>query len=234
MATHYIAKTNTYWLLVTFADGKIFSLPYGLKVDRIEAKQGREYFKILEGPYKGKMASVSLQAGGSYLTTKIKHQPGALLKFDRKNQSLYVGARGPFNAFSGGGHGGYTPISLGTHLLAIPAYPSKQTRAAYNHWCNLHNMWFRLGIETTGSRFLHPGAISDGCITVRQFIYDPSTKEKPPAGFDDLVDGAKTAPGLLGLPLPSKPAPCMNWDELIETLILCRHSDQAVGKLIVT
>lgn len=234
MTTHYIAKTNDFWLRVQLDGGPIISVPYGLKVDRIEAKNGREFFKILEGVYKGKLASVSLQTGGSYLTTKIKHTPGTVIKFDRKSQKLYLGARGPFNAFSGGGHGGYTPVSLGTHLLAIPAYPSAQTRAAYNHWCTYHNLWFRIGIAPTGSRFLHAGAISDGCVTVRQFIYDPTTKDKPPAGFEDLVEGAKSVPGLLGLPLPANPAPCINWDEIVETLILSRESDQAIGKLVVT
>ncbi|WP_338846086.1 hypothetical protein V8J88_20335 [Massilia sp. W12] len=234
MAICYIAKTPDYWLRVKLESNEIISVPYGLKLERLEIKAGREYFKILEGVYKGKKASVSMPPGGSYLTDKIKHQSGILLKFDRKSQSLHVGGAGPFNAFSGGGHSGYTPVSAGTYLLAIPAYPSAQTRAAYNHWCTYHNLWFRIGIETTGSRFLHAGIISDGCVTVRQFIYDPKKKEKPPAGFEDLVQGAQTAPGLLGLPLPEKPAPCINWDTLVNTILLCRHDDQAVGKLVVT
>jgi hypothetical protein len=98
------------------------------------------------------------------------------------------------------------------YALAIPAYPSAQTRSAYGAWCRHHNLWFRIGVATTGSRFLHPGAISDGCVTVRQFVYDPS-KGKPPAGF--------------------APAPCISWDVMVDALILARASDQAVGTLIV-
>lgn len=147
-------------------------------------------------------------------------------------KTLHVGTRGPFNAFSGGGYKGYTPISRGTYLIAIPAYPSAQTRAAYNVWCQHHNVWFRVGLSTSGSRFLHAGAISDGCVTVRQFLYDPA-KGKPPTGFADLESAAKIAPGIIGLPLPPKPAPCVNWDDIVDDMILCRHNDQSVGTLVV-
>jgi hypothetical protein len=232
MAIHYIAKTSDYWLRVQIDKGPIVSVPYGLKVDRLEVKKGREYFTILEGADKGKLASVQVGSGQSYLTTKLSHKSGAIVKFDRTKQELYVGSSGPYNAFSGGGHRGFTPVAPGTYLLAIPAYPSAQTRREYNTWCSHHNMWFRIGIDTTGSRFLHAGVISDGCVTVRQFIYDPA-KGKPPTGFADLEDGAKGEPGLLGLPLPAKPAPCVDWDEVVDALILCRQSDQAVGRLVV-
>ena len=88
MSIHYIAKTSDYWLKVKLENGIIVSVPYGLKVDRIEAKNGREFFKFLEGVYIGKIGSVALQLGGSYLTTKVKHKPGAVIRFDRKSQSL--------------------------------------------------------------------------------------------------------------------------------------------------
>ena len=74
-----------------------------------------------------------------------------------------------------------------------------------------------------GSRFLHPGAISDGCVTVRQFVYDPASGNPPPAGFGDLVQGAK--PGLIGLPLPAKRAPTVGWDDIVDILILARRND---------
>jgi len=124
-------------------------------------------------------------------------------------------------------------VPPGSHLLAIPAYPSAQTRPAYSTWTKYHNLWFRIGTSLTGSRFLHPGAISDGCVTVRQFVYDPASNSPPPE-FSDLVRGASTAPGLLGLPLPAQRAPTISWDEIVEALILSRLDDQAVGRLMVT
>lgn len=233
MSIHFIAKTTDYWLRVQIERGPIISLPYGLMVDRLEVKENREYFKILEGASTGKIASVQISAGKSYLTTGISHKHGATVRFNKKAQTLHIGGRGPFNAFSGGGHHGFTPIAAGTYLLAIPAYPSAQTRIAYNPFCRHHNVWFRIGTATTNTRFLHTGAISEGCVTVRQFIYDPP-KGIPPAGFSDLPQIAKTAPGLLGLPLPPKPASCTNWDEMVDSLILCRLNNQAVGQLVVT
>ncbi|MCX7109240.1 MAG: hypothetical protein WCI11_07250 [Candidatus Methylumidiphilus sp.] len=235
METHYISRTSDCWLKVQLVGGLVVSLPYGLKVKRLELKNEREYFEILEGVNKGKKASVPFLAGNSYLTTKLNHNPATTVRFDRKLQTLYFAGRGPCNAFSGGGHGGYTPVAPGNYQLAIPAYPSAQTRAAYNTWTKYHNSWFRIGTDTTGSRFLHAGVISEGCVTVRQFIYDPNSGvAPPPAGFSDLVQGAKTVPGLLGLPLPAKPAPVVGWDDVFESLILCRLNDQAIGTLVVT
>jgi hypothetical protein len=234
VAIRYIDKSSDYWLRVQLDPGPIISVPYGLKVDLIETKANRDHFQILEGNYKGKKASVQLRGTGSYLTDKIKHVAGVLVQFDTKSQALTVGGRGPYNAFSGGGHRGFTPVAPGSYELAIPAYPSAQTRPAYSTWTVYHNLWFRIGIDVNGSRFLHPGAISDGCVTVRQFVYDPASGAAPPAGFGDLVAGATTEPGLIGLPLPAKRAPTVGWDEVVNALILARRNDQAVGQLVVT
>ena len=194
-------------LRVQLADGVIVSLPFGLKVKRMEAQAGREHFEIIEGVYKGKKASVLLRPGNSYLTTTIRHRPAASVRFDRKSQTLSFAGLGPYNAFSGGGHGGFTAVAHGTHQLAIPAYPSAQTRAAYNTWTRYHNVWFRIGTDTAGSRFLHPGVISDGCVTVRQFIYDPIRDIAPPAGFADLIDGAQKLRDCLGFRYLQNPPP---------------------------
>ena len=233
MSVSYIAKTIDYWLRVQIDGGSVVSVAYGLKIQRIGAKNGREYFTILEGVHKGKTASIGSTGAGAYFTTSIHHSPAANIKFDLKTQSLTLSGIGTVNAFSGGGHGGFTPVAAGVYDLAIPAYPSAQTRAAYSKWCTHHNLWFRIGTSTTGSRFLHPGAISDGCVTVRQFLYDPS-KGKPPAGFEDLEKGSVTSPGLIGLPLPSTPAPCVSWDKIVDSIILARKNDQAVGTLTVS
>lgn len=230
----YISRTSDCWLQVKLGGEVIVSLPYGLKVKRLETQAGREFFEIMEGVYKGNKASVVLRPGNSYLTTKITHRPAASVQFDRKSQMFYFAGRGPYNAFSGGGHRGFTAVASGTYQLAIPAYPSAQTRPAYSTWTRYHNIWFRIGIDTSGSRFLHAGIISDGCVTVRQFIYDPALGVEPPPGFVDLFEAANGEPGLLGLPLPAKSAPVVGWDDVFEALILCRLNDQAVGTLIVT
>lgn len=234
MNTRYIARTSDSWLRVQITNGPIISVPYGLKVNFKEARGGREHFVILEGNYKGKHASVQAHQGHSYLTPSLRHGPPAIVKFDRRKQTILVNGRGPYNAFSGGGHSGFTPVAPGTYSLAIPAYPSAQTRSAYGRWTRYHNMWFRIGTSTAGSRFLHAGAISEGCVTVRQFLYDPASRVPPPAGFGDLVGLASSAPGLIGVPLPAVRVRCVGWDQIVDALILSRLNDQAVGKLVVT
>jgi hypothetical protein len=243
MTISYIAKNNDYWLNVAVEGGPVVAVPTGLKIDRTgqktdpttKKKDGREHFKILEGVNKGKLAYINATgpAAEKYFDATISHTGPVTVTFNRAKQSLMFGGFGPFNAFSGGGHLGFTPVAGGSYDLAIPAYPSKQTRAAYGAWCKHHNLWFRIGIETTGSRFLHAGSISDGCVTVRQFLYDPDV-DTPPRGFSDLTEKAVTYPGLIGLPLPKKREPCISWDVIVDALIFARADDQAVGTLVVT
>ena len=233
MAVRYVARTNDLWLRVQLEPGPIVSVPYGLKVEFLETKAGRDRFTIVEEVNKGKLASVPSRPVQPYLTSSIVHRPAVLLTFDRKTQRLSLPGRMPINAFSGGGHRGFTAIAAGTYELAIPAYPSAQTRPAYSRWTRYHNLWFRIGTATSGSRFLHPGAISEGCVTVRQFIYDPTSRLPPPDGFTDLTQLARFEPGLIGLPLPTTIAMTFGWDKVVDALILARLNDQAIGRLVV-
>ena len=243
--TRYVAAfpATGNWLLVQLDGGERVSLPYGLMVDYLGAASGRETFTILEGVHKGKGASVKQKsATESYLTAALHHLPAGTIRFDVKSQRLKFDNPGPFNAFSGAGPGvengrsvTYTPVPAGSYPLAIPAYPSAQTRAEYGQWTKFHQSWFRIGLDLGGSRFLHAGEISDGCVTVRQFIYDGKPASQPPAGFGDLpgVVG-RPSQGLIGLPLATNPAPPISFDEIYNYLILRRLSDQAVGTLVVT
>lgn len=253
----YIGKTDDYWLTGLNKKGKRISVPYGLKVQVLEEKTGRVYFECLEGVNANIKADRILSlpiSAKSYLTTSLMHRPAITVRFNLAKQTIFFGARGPFNAFSGGGHDGYTAVARGTYLLAIPAYPADAPRAAYARYAKKYRMWFRIGTSVTGSRFLHPGMISDGCVTVRSFPYDPSKKQAPPAGFADLESVyAKTKPGLVGLPVqntdpkiksfwkkgdntlrPSEQQPIIAWDNIVDDLMLCRLSDQAIGRLFVT
>ena len=213
------------WLLVKPETGANISIPYGLKLRMIEVKDKRDYFEIVEGVNKGVFASVSRSKSESYLLDALKHLPAGTVKFDLKTQVLFYGGHGPFNAFSGGGHDGFTPVPAGTHKLAIPAFPTKQTRKEYEKWTQFHKSWFRIGLDVSKDRFLHPGAISDGCVTVRQFIYDPDSKTPPPVGFEDLPDFAKDRPGLIGLPLPKKRAPATGWDDIYNYTLIPLESE---------
>jgi hypothetical protein len=220
------------WLLVALNAGPRVSLPYGLKVRVIEVKDGREHFEILEGVNKGQRATVSLKGSGqSYLVKDMTRENAGTIRFNLKAQALWYGSNGPIQAFSGAFQG-FTAVTPGTYDLQIPAYPHAQTRPEYGLFTPFHNTWFRLGLSATGSRFLHVGEISEGCVTVRAFQFDPA--EVPRAGFSDLPNLANNVPGALGMPYPAKLPPLGSWTDVYNYLICRRASDQSVGKLIVT
>lgn len=243
--TRYVAASpSDNWLLIQLDGGERVSLPYGLKVEFHGRSKQRDSFTIAEGVHKGKRGSVvQKSANESYLTATLAHLPGGRILFDTKSQRLKFGNSGPYNAFSGSGPGvengravTYTAVAPGSYALAIPAYPSNKTRAAYGQWTRYHKTWFRLGLDHRGSRFLHAGEISDGCVTVRQFVHEFKPNSPPvPSGFEDLANAAGSrSQGLLGLPLPARPAPAISFDRIYDYLILRRLNDQAVGTLLVT
>jgi hypothetical protein len=225
----FVAKVpRDNWLLVQLDGGVRQSLPYGLKVSVSREQGGRTYFQILEGVYKGKNASVTQ---GPYLTTNLAHQPPGQIRFELAKQQLWYGSSGPFSAFSGA-FSQFTQVSPGSYDLQIPDAPHSATRAAYYRYTNYHKTWFRIGLSLAGSRYLHVGEISEGCVTVRAFVPDVSTGQ--PQGFEDLPNLSHSAPGAIGMPYPQIMAPLAKWDSLYEYLILRRASDQSVGKLTVT
>ena len=91
MTISYIGKTSDYWIRVQLDGGPIASVPYGLKLERTGTKNRYKYFKILEGVYKGRLASIN-SAGSGYFSTNVHHQAGVTVNFDLKSQSLTFGA----------------------------------------------------------------------------------------------------------------------------------------------
>lgn len=219
----YVSKAGRdAWLEVKMDGMENISLPQYLKLRVIKTEKGRDFFKILEGHYQGKKGNVKT----GYLISKRETRPAAKVKFKLKEQALWYGekyAKGPFSAFSGSGDR-FTPVSPGKYLLPIPAYPSAMTRKEYYQYTPFHRTWFNV----EGVRFLHVGVISEGCVTVRAFLYDG--KKSPPAGFQDLPS---ITPGLVGLPWPKKMNPIANWDDLYNYLIIARADDKNVGTLVV-
>lgn len=230
----YISKVGRdAWLRVKLDTGGEVSLPQHLKVRLIETKQNRDFFEILEGPEKGKRANVSRPSTAqSYLIPGRGPLPGGIVKFDRDKQRLWFGTEGPFNAFSGA-FATYTVVEKGTYKLAIPDAPHSATREAYYKYTQFHKTWFRIGTSTSGSRYLHVGEISEGCVTVRAFVFDPT--KMAPEGFSDLPQLARDTPGAIGMPYPhsAEMAPLASWDKLYEYLINRRADDLSVGTLTV-
>ncbi|MDP2638743.1 MAG: hypothetical protein Q8P06_01065, partial [Candidatus Azambacteria bacterium] len=164
------------WLKVRLEDGgPIKSLPayLKLKIERADAK--REYFTILEGAYRGRPASVELSDDDSLrLVTGIKHEPPARITYSISKKILtlkgkrYKADDDPKN-----------PWKKGLYDIEIPDHPH---RGGLNYpEAGRGTVWFRIG--HSGERYLHPGMVSAGCISVTETkrwmeIYDALIKAR--------------------------------------------------------
>ena len=164
------------WLKIILEDDKsVKSLPayLKLKIERADAK--REYFTILEGPYRGRPASVELSDDDSLrLITGVKHEPPARITYSISKKILtlkgkkYKADDDPKN-----------PWKKGLYDIEIPDHPH---RGGLNYpEAGRGTVWFRIG--HSGERYLHPGMVSAGCISVTETkrwmeIYDALIKAR--------------------------------------------------------
>jgi hypothetical protein len=167
----YIEQLNgDGWLKVKFDDGLVWPLPEYLKV-YVTRSEEREAFKILEGKFKGKTATVKKKGfiltdwDSSYFEKEGSTKPGfphknsAEIYFYRKAQKLAIAGLGEFNAETWPSN----PMPLGTHEVELP-YEPHDLGMRYSMEAKYAKTWFRAG--HAGDRFLHCGRISAGCITV--------------------------------------------------------------------
>ena len=165
------------WLRVKLDNGKIWPLPQLLKVEISKIEKGREYFNILEGRFRGRKASVRLgEDGTSYLSRKGKHRGPVKLILDQKAKKLTISGLGIYNAIVQ-----ESSIPSGQYDLEIPSVPHKLGEY-YMKFSKYAKTWFRTGHQ--GSRFLHVGRRSEGCITV-------TDKKKWTEIYDFLIRGRK-------------------------------------------
>ncbi len=149
------------WLVVKWADGSsVPAIPQYLRVEHLRVQGGREYFRVLEGPRAGKEASVTQKAGGgSYLATGDPKEAAATVKLNRKTGQLWYGSVGPIATKTDPGN----PVPTGTYDLEIPD-EVHNLGTTYQGDSPFATTWFRVG--HSGDRYLHPGRISAGCVTV--------------------------------------------------------------------
>ena len=119
----------------------------------------REYFTILEGPHRGRLASVKLPPDtSSYFTTDIKHGPIIRAKYSISRKIFTLKGRN-YEADDDTD----TPWQKGTYDIEIPDYPHELGKKYLNQ-SKRALTWFRIG--HSGERYLHTGSISAGCITI--------------------------------------------------------------------
>ena len=164
------------WLKVILEDDKsVKSLPAYLKLKIERADVKREYFTILEGVYRGRPASVELSDDNFLrLVTGIKHKPPVRITYSTSKKILTLKGKryktddDPKN-----------PWKKGLYDIEIPDYPH---RGGLNYpEAGRGTVWFR--ISHSGERYLHPGIVSAGCISVTETkrwmeIYDTLIKAR--------------------------------------------------------
>lgn len=163
MAIKYVYAND--WLVVRWKDNNETypPLPKFLKVNLIETKNNRDYFKVLEGINKDRYASVKrLDSGDSWLQNG-SHDPAGEVYYNKRKGELWWGEMSrnksgiPCRIYPD------NPPPTGLFNLEIP-YEVHSLGSGYTHITPYATTWFRTGHE--GDRFLHPGAISRGCVTV--------------------------------------------------------------------
>lgn len=158
-ATLYVPGTEDGWLVGRKIDtGEIVSLPAYLKVrlDRIESK--REYVTVLEGPLQGAHLSISLNGQGkSYLLARDPQVGPISLTYSIATKILRLG-RQTFQTTDDPEN----PWKIGVYDVEIPDAPH---RGGINYPnVKYAKVWFRIG--HSGTRYLHIGRHSAGCITL--------------------------------------------------------------------
>ncbi len=148
------------WINVRLDDDKSTeSLPAYLKVKIEHPDDKREYFTILEGPYRGRPASVALKDdGSSWLISDFKHEAVVRATYSIAQKTLILNSK-KYKTVD------YlkAPWEKGMYDIEIPDYPHEGGRN-YLKKSKRAMTWFRIG--HSGERYLHTGGRSLGCITV--------------------------------------------------------------------
>jgi len=159
-AIKYTPNEGDGWLLVKIGDKEIIeSLPPYLKVKIDRKDNEREYFTILEGTYRGKTASVELRENGSSRFISGVTQTSTAYAEYSISKKIFTFAGKKYKATD---HP-KTPWTKGLYDIEIPGSPQGYGEP-YLDRARLAKVWFRIGHD--GGRFLHPGSVSLGCMTI--------------------------------------------------------------------
>jgi len=154
----YVLGERDGWLIVRIENtGVKESLPTYLKVKVDRKDNKREYFTILEGVYRGKLASVKLREdGSSQFISDFQHEPVVYAMYSVSKKKFTL--KGKTYAIVD-----YKSASWkkGLYDIEIPDAPH---RGRLNDTIKRASTWFRVG--HSGDRYLHTGQRSLGCITV--------------------------------------------------------------------
>lgn len=165
----YVPVTADGWMLVIMA-GTRTALPSGLAVTITSQSASREFGIIEEGLYSGKTFDISQ----GNLNSIAERKSNVVAVFDAAPSPVVIGDKtydrrltiswtengasksaGPFPSMTDPAN----PISAGTHDIEIADFPHDLGKP----YGEFGTVWFRIGHR--GDRYIHPGHLSEGCVT---------------------------------------------------------------------
>ena len=158
----YVAGAVDGWLNVRREpSGTIVALPEFTRVELEASSAGRDLFVAQEGVERGKRFPVKV---GNLMVGNPGYQSAVSLEFSIGRESLrYPG--GTVKAITHSRN----PVPTGSHPIQMPDFPH-QLGVGYMGQSLYAKSWFYLGlgnaVRGNNDRYLHPGSVSAGCITV--------------------------------------------------------------------
>ena len=180
--------TDSGWLRVSLDTSKSASLCERTKIQITNSKEGRTYFRIMDGSFKGQLASLTDGNAKLYLSGEKPtiSSSGALVEvtYSGEKREIYSAIRGKVVqiparlSFMGNTATvslttvlakSLNPLPDGTYNILVPDVPhdkdyTEQYKPAYPA-LKCHQVWFPIEYQTN-NRYVHVGAISEGCVTV--------------------------------------------------------------------
>lgn len=188
MEDRYITTDQSGWLRVKLEpSGEVVSLPQFLKVCFELRQGGRDYFGIVEGVYKGSNASVCSKSGSaSWLGSPMPGYKGPCTLLFKRRACEMLTPIGRLRIVDNGPRS----IQKGVHPVQLPDYPHARGRR-YLDATPKAMSWFHIGtgraVPGTNDRYLHPGRISAGSVTVEDLsrwdrLYNLLIRSRAPGG----------------------------------------------------
>ena len=167
--------TEDGWLVTHDKQEKPVSLPAYIMVRPISIKNGREYFIPLEGVNRGELLSAPLKNdNSSYLISDVKHEPAISAQYSISEKVFILNGK-KYKADDDSKN----PWQKGFYDIEIPDHPHG---GGLNYpEAKKGTVWFKIG--HSGERYLHPGLVSAGCISITETtrwmeIYDVLIKAR--------------------------------------------------------
>lgn len=157
----YINETDSHGWLNVLVEGidKSVSLPKYLAVERIDKKDNRIQFRILEGFYENKLASVNAPSGSDdYFKTGILERFPIDMSYIKSSKTFILNGK-KYQAVEDE----FNKLNIGEFDVLIADMPHEGGWDYFKHSV-FASTWFR--IMDGDEKYIHTGKVSNGCLTI--------------------------------------------------------------------